>query len=392
MLPDAELEALAADIAQNGLRQPITLFEGRILDGRNRQRACELAGVGPTFIEYDGTDPLGFVLSMNLVRRHLNESQRAMVASRIAALPVGANQHAPIGAPSQPDAAARLNVSRRAVQRARKVQEKGTAALIAAVDSGELAVSVAAQVASLPDAEQVVIVAAMDKATGKAKAATRAMKELAEQAPVAKRLPDEIGERSGPNWRIIEGDFRVVDVGTVDMIVTDPPYPKADLELWGDLARFAAARLSDRGVLFAYTGQMYLPEIMAMLGAHLNYGWTFALTLNDGANARIMGRHIIQGWKPVLAYTKGTWPSGQWADDVLHSPSRDKGLYEWQQHAAPAQRLIERYSHPNALICDPFAGVGSFGVAALQAGRQFVGIEIDPARAGTASERLVSCQ
>lgn len=79
-LPDDELQELADDIAANGLRNPIVLFQGKILDGRNRYLACELAGVEPRFTEFDGDDPIGWVVSQNLLRRHLTASQKAVVA------------------------------------------------------------------------------------------------------------------------------------------------------------------------------------------------------------------------------------------------------------------------------------------------------------------------
>ena len=79
-LPDDELRELADDIATNGLRNPIVLSEGKVLDGRNRYLACEIAGVKPRFIEFQGDDPIGWVVSQNLVRRHLTASQKAVVA------------------------------------------------------------------------------------------------------------------------------------------------------------------------------------------------------------------------------------------------------------------------------------------------------------------------
>ena len=77
-----EFEALKAGIARNGLQNPITLHQGRILDGWNRYRDCLELGISPVFVEYEGDDPLGFVVSMNLNRRPLTLSQRAVIAVR----------------------------------------------------------------------------------------------------------------------------------------------------------------------------------------------------------------------------------------------------------------------------------------------------------------------
>lgn len=79
MLGTEELERLAADIAENGLQIPIVLdADGRILDGRNRWAACEIVGVTPTTVLYEGDDLAAFVLSANVARRHLTTGQQAM--------------------------------------------------------------------------------------------------------------------------------------------------------------------------------------------------------------------------------------------------------------------------------------------------------------------------
>ena len=79
-LNDAKLKELADDIKANGLQNPIVLIGNQILDGRNRYWACKRAKVEPQFIEFDGHDPIQWVISQNLIRRHLTSSQKAVVA------------------------------------------------------------------------------------------------------------------------------------------------------------------------------------------------------------------------------------------------------------------------------------------------------------------------
>jgi ParB-like chromosome segregation protein Spo0J len=76
------LDALAEDIRANGQHQPIELCDGKILDGRRRYMACRQAGIEPQRITVRPDDPIAYVLSLNLHRRHLDKSQRAMVAAR----------------------------------------------------------------------------------------------------------------------------------------------------------------------------------------------------------------------------------------------------------------------------------------------------------------------
>ena len=158
MMGEEELGELADDIMQNGLRQPIVVYEGKILDGRNRQKACDLIGLSPYLInesevrfaeefgikscnqplspyeEYQGDDPLGYVLSLNLHRRHLTASQRAALAVEIANMTQADAAHktnymqgrsAKISeATSQAEAAEKLDVSPAYIREAKKIQKK----------------------------------------------------------------------------------------------------------------------------------------------------------------------------------------------------------------------------------------------------------------------------
>lgn len=83
MLPEDELRDLAEDIKIRGQLQPIVLSQdGAILDGRNRFQACKQAGVEPEFITYDGDDPDGYALAVNISRRHMTKGQQALVVAK----------------------------------------------------------------------------------------------------------------------------------------------------------------------------------------------------------------------------------------------------------------------------------------------------------------------
>jgi hypothetical protein len=83
MLADDELDELAADIATHGLRQALIVKDGQLIDGRNRREACQRANVEPRIEELNGVDPVAYILSVNINRRHLTKGQRAMAVAKL---------------------------------------------------------------------------------------------------------------------------------------------------------------------------------------------------------------------------------------------------------------------------------------------------------------------
>ena len=217
MMPEAALDELADDIKANGLQHPIVRHDGQVIDGRNRLKACQKAGVKPTFVEWSGTGSVvAWILSTNLHRRHLTDQQRAMVAGRVAAVlaiegrdksvqnlhksggPVEGLNSGPReetgedraeaeaegseekvahksrkngasleGLKSGPRengkaaarAAALLNVSRDATNKATKILRDGDEQLVRAVTDGAVSLAAAAQVSELPKRRQRQLVA-----------------------------------------------------------------------------------------------------------------------------------------------------------------------------------------------------------------------------------------
>ena len=281
LMEGREFDDLVADIRANGLREPIWTYQGQILDGRNRWRACEAAGVtSRPMREYEGDDPVGFVVSLNLHRRHLDESQRAMVAGKIATLPQGTNQHAPIGAPSQDGAADMLNVGRRSVQRAREVLDRGAPELVSAVERGQVSVSAAADVAELPKDEQREIVARGNeqileaaKQIRKQRVEANREKRAAEKAAALAIPPPDGRYRCiviDPPWEM-EKIVRDNRPNAVNFGFEYPTMSEAEL------ATFDVAGMADDDChLFCWTTQKHLPSALRLIEA---WGFRYVLAM-----------------------------------------------------------------------------------------------------------------
>ena len=121
---ESEFRILKEDINRHGLIEPIWVYQDAIIDGRNRYNSCIELGITPKYRNWQGENPLDFIISLNLKRRHLNESQRAMIAAKLANIPKHIHKTDTQICVSQPEAAKKLNVSSRSVQRLCGVLEK----------------------------------------------------------------------------------------------------------------------------------------------------------------------------------------------------------------------------------------------------------------------------
>jgi ParB-like chromosome segregation protein Spo0J len=165
-----EFAALKADIAANGQRDPAVLYKGQILDGRHRRAACDELGIAVNTVNWEGDDPVAYVISVNLHRRHLTPGQRAMCAARAREmydlrakerqrLSEGRGKKGMANLPdlkgtARDDAGKVFGVSGRSVDYAAKVIKDAVPEVVKAVDDGRMAVSTAAILSSEPEEKQ----------------------------------------------------------------------------------------------------------------------------------------------------------------------------------------------------------------------------------------------
>ncbi|MDP1866969.1 MAG: MT-A70 family methyltransferase [Bradyrhizobium sp.] len=314
MLGEDRRESFRNSLAE-GQNHPIVLHKGMLLDGRNRERELFELNKPIAFRVFVGTDrqALDFVKAENLERRDLTESQRAMVAAKIATLRLGDNQHtaAPIGAPSlfappepdaaepdaeparisQCDAADMMNVSRRNVQRATVVQDKGAPELVVAVEQGRIAVSAAAEIAALPVEEQKAIIAAADpKVVKEIAKKNRAEKSTAGRerrlANMAKRDVTPLldgGARVGVFYVDIPREFSAWSDQTGTDKAPEMHYRVEKFQFLADMRERILARAEENSVMFMWAWANSLQDQIDLMTE-----WGFAARRQCGPDGRLL--------------------------------------------------------------------------------------------------------
>jgi 16S rRNA G966 N2-methylase RsmD len=362
---------LCADIRAHGVREPVWLYEGQILDGRNRWRAATASGVACPSRDYFGSDPLTFVLSLNLHRRHLNPGQLAALSLTIEEIESEKAKERQRGGQggvllpaSLPEAkgeasekaANAVGASARNVRKAKKLK-RDRPDLLAKVETGEVTLHAATQQA----AEET--------------------KKADLQRPVCITLPAGLHR----------GDFRELSASieddSVDLIFTDPPYDGDSVQLYEDAARVASRILKPGASMIAYSGQRHLPAVLAGMSKHLRYWWTVA-GVHEGGNQMMNKLGIRCGWKPLVWFVKGGRGDVQNVILDVVRGDREKDSHEWQQSEEEALHMIGKLSAPGSTVVDFFLGGGTTAVACKRLDRRFIGFEVNAASIERSAKRL----
>jgi DNA modification methylase len=450
MMDATRLDELKADIAANGQREPITLCDGMILDGRNRYRACIDLGVEPDTREYTG-DPWSFAWSLNGARRDLEATVRALIfkrceegsekwAKRLAKIAEEGSRKKSEAKVGNTNAAKEKTMvdhcdpplkseKKHVAREARAAEAKVSPATMARAD----------QIAKRPDLEKKVVAGEMKPAEAIREIRSSKRREELEQA--AAKAAAERHESDRPKWSIINGDViegleSVRDEhGPARLIFTDPPYnigiDYGDGEHADSLSDAAYMKwvrqwfalcwdcLTDDGSLWVMIGDEYAAEYAVELKAtgYTIRSWikwyeTFGVNCSNKFNRT--SRHIFYAVKDPSAFVFNPEPvtrpsdrqtkygdaraaaGGKLWDDVWQIPRLTGTCAEripdfpTQLPLALVEPIVLCSSMPGDLVVDPFNGSGTTGVASVRNGRKYVGIEKSEKFADIATKRITA--
>lgn len=399
-LPAHIEDALRASIQRFGVLVPVVKDQhGRTLDGHHRARIADELGVKyrvDVITVASDEEAQEIARTLNADRRQLTEEQRRAVAVELRQQ--GYSYRAIAGA---------LGVSHT------QVRNDVEAVRLESTFQSEPERVIRQGGGSYPARRPTVVAAKNEREAERAQQALATLGEDLPSSPVldVKRVERVAREHQAAQRRtqpvepvtvvgdvdIRHGDFREVlaDVpdGSVDAIITDPPYPGEFIDLFTDLSRLAARVLKHSGVLVVMCGQYYLPDYITRLSTAMRYRWTAAY-IAQGARTRVHASRVGTGWKPLLVYQRHDAQDVPFLVDDLFDAAVgttdgvDKRFHHWGQSESGIAEMVERFTEQGALVVDPFLGGGTTAVVCRDLGRRFIGCDIDAAAVATTRERL----
>ena len=383
-----EFAVLLESIRQDGLLDPILLWNEQIADGVHRLRACLEAGVEPRFERLPGDfeNVFRIVVQKNIARRHLDESRRAIAAYRIHKLSTQVQDEegpcANLRTITLKEAAAMMSVSRRLATHAARVMAEDSRAVPAlrqAADQGVVRISDASRIIDLPqDMQEQALALVTGKKVKNVTAAARQLRRedilreeaAARDANLARPLADTVTLHAAN----VVGLHTRVERESIDAIITHPPNTGEALSMLRDLAHFADHALKPTGVMVVVGHAVLLPKMVERL-QHEHLIWIVELDLlQPGLPASSGPPHrVALHRRPVLVYGKAGFRMNG-GSDLIEVPPPDALPPGLDRNEAAMGLVVSRFCGPGQVICDPnMLDRAGTALAARQLGCTFIG-------------------
>lgn len=402
--PD-ERKQLEENILSEGCRDPLSVWDGVLIDGHNRYEICTKHGMAFDVHEVafeDRSHAIEWIIRNQLGRRNLSDFTMGKLALRLRNVVEERFKQQQIRKPAQeeptldfvcekfhkqkdleektkpPEVAKRslevlgdiAGVSYKTMDKIKKIAQ--------AVESGKLGKEVE------------------KKLEGREVSINRVFRDLKEAASRERieEIKAEAVKKLVAVDEIILGDFREkanqIPNNSVDLIFTDPPYDRAAIKLFDGLGEFAAKKLRPGGSLIFYLGQIQLPSAMEILSKHLRYWWCCSCYHSGPSLLRMNEYGIVNGWKPMLWFVKETRGDKETFINDVATGTKEKSHHEWQQSESEALYFIEKLTKPGDLVVDPFCGGGTTPAVCEKVNRKWLAFEIDSANYARSCERIIS--
>jgi SAM-dependent methyltransferase len=408
-LPEIEYKMLRDSIKEKGQYETIKINRyGVVLDGHRRLRICQELGIQPHFETLDfknEAEERCYVIEVNLRRRQLTDYQKVELSKellefekRVARIrqaskllqnqkvenehdlplaPIGANGVKGGGGKATEKVATKLDIPTRTYEKALAVIEKAPAVIKEKAREGRLSIEKAYKQTKalelVSPEEKPRIIEKLEK--GEAKdvwdARTQVRKDLSSNYRLLKN--DAVELECGDFTKL----YKNIKENSVALILTDLPYARKYLPLWEELGKVAKRVLLPGGYLIAYTGGMFLPDVLDALGKNLRWYWYEVVKHNSGTT-QLFHREVRNRCKLAVIFTKGEKPRDhEWFYDLIEGEKGNKEEHEWAQGEKESDYLVSKFTLPGDIVLDPCMGVGTFLVAAKKLGRKVIGFEIN---------------
>lgn len=378
LLPE-ERKGLEESILKEGCRDALVVWKGHniLVDGHNRYEICTAHGKPFETVEMEFAsrdDAMVWIIDNQFSRRNLTPFARGELALKrkhIIAAKAKKNQACGQGGvlllENSPKAFAPINtraevakiagVSDNTIARIEKIVQKAPEEVKEKLRRGDPGVSINKVFNDIKKEETL----------------QRRREELAEKGAAVVKLP--------PSVQVYHGDFlkdyHILGEGSVDCIITDPPYVKDWLENYEGFARAAEYVLKPGGFLITYVGHIHLDRILDQMCRHLDFYWIAALK-HAGTTKAVHSRSVMCGFKPILIFHKPPrMAPKRYFCDVILGTGREKSAHEWQQGKEELRQIFEPFTDPGDTVLDPFMGSGTVLDMAREMGRKAIGFDID---------------